>query len=43
MRQEKPETKDWLSKDVQDSVRDDLAIDRKMATSVSDAPDAISC
>lgn len=42
MRQEKPEAKDWLGKNVQHSISNDLAIDRQM-TGSNDGPDAKAC
>ena len=38
--QEKPEAEDWLGQDVQDGIGDDLSVDRHVAGSISDGPDA---
>jgi hypothetical protein len=43
VRQEEPEAKDRLGKDVQNSIRNDLLVDRQMTASVGDPPDAKSC
>lgn len=40
MRQEEPEAKDRLGKDVKDSVSDNFSVDRDVARSISDTPDA---
>ena len=39
--EQEPEAKDWLGKDVEHSVGDDLAIDADVAGAVSDAPDTV--
>lgn len=41
MGKQKPEAKDWLRKDVKDSIRYDLRINADVSGSVSDTPDAV--
>lgn len=43
MCQEEPEAKDWLGKNVQDSISNNLLVDRQMTASVGDTPDTNSC
>lgn len=40
MSKEEPEAKDWLGKDIEDGIGDDLSVDRDVARAVSNAPDA---
>ena len=38
---EEPCTKDWLGKDVQDGISNDLLVDVHVARTISDTPDAV--
>ena len=40
MSEEEPETEDWLGKNIEDGIGDDLSIKTNKTTTVSDTPDA---
>jgi len=40
MGEEEPEAKDWLGKNIEDSVSNNLGVDIDVAGSISDTPDA---
>jgi hypothetical protein len=41
VRDEEPETEDWLGKDIKNGVGDDFAVDAEDAGAVGDTPDAV--
>lgn len=40
MSEQKPETKDWLGKNVQDSITDNLGVNTNVPGAIGDTPDA---
>ncbi len=40
MSEEEPETKDWLGKNVEDGVTDDLGVDTQVPRAIRDTPNA---
>ena len=43
MSEQKPEAKDWLGEDVENSIGDDFGIKPDNAATISDTPDAGQC
>lgn len=43
MGEEEPSTEDWLGKNIQDSVGDDLLVNAHVARAVGDTPNAKQC
>jgi hypothetical protein len=42
MSEEKPEAEDWLSKNIENGIGDDLSINTDNTSTISNTPDAVS-
>ena len=43
MGEEQPEAEDWLGKDIENSIGNDLSVETDTATTISNTPDAVEC